>query len=124
MSMKFSIHGKVYDAEAGLQKVSLQTLFELKTEHNLGMKSLAAQAEKFQNVTDPMDILEDAASFKVFLVVIWLARKHAGENLTLEEANSDFGIADLQFVIPEDVPESPKAPADSAADVSPAPPTT
>lgn len=124
--MKFRIGDKEYDAELGLRKASLLTLFELKSKHGIGLKSLAATAKKFEQIADPMDLLEDEESFQLFLVVIWLARKYAGEKLTLEEANSDFALDELVLVV-EDEPEAeaagpdPKAPASAPAALPPMP---
>ena len=123
-AMQFRIKGKLYDAEAGLRKVTLLTLFELKSRHGIGMKQLAATAKKFEAITDPMELLEDEEAFKLFLVVIWLARKHAGENMTLEEANNDFSLDEMALIVPDDeaVAPAPKAPTDSVPAVLPAMP--
>jgi hypothetical protein len=112
MSMKFRINGKEYDAGAGVEKATLQTLYVLKVKHGIGMRSLADAALRLEKITDPMEILEDPEGLQAFMVIVWLARKQAGEFLTLEEANDDFGIADLELVEddePEVGSESPKA---------------
>lgn len=96
--MKFKINGTEYDPEMGLRKATLQTLFELKVKHGIGMKSLMASAKRMEKISDPTDLLEDPEAFQTFMVVIWLARRYAGERLSLEEANDDFGIADLVLV--------------------------
>lgn len=124
--MKFRIKGKEYDAEAGLKKATLLTLFELKSRHGIGMKQLAATAKKFEEITDPMELLDNTESFQLFLVVIWLARKYAGEKLTLEEANDDFSIDELALIVDdEEAPEAagpdPKAPASAPAAQPPMP---
>lgn len=111
MSMKFRINGKEYDAGAGLEKATLQTLYVLKVKHGIGLKSLAEAAKRLEKISDPMEIMEDTEGLQAFMVIIWLARKHAGEIISLEDANDDFGIADLEMV-DDDEPEvgdSPKA---------------
>lgn len=119
--MKFEINGKRYDPIEGVRGVSLQTLYELKVRHGVGVKDLQQNARKMEKVKDAAEIFEDAEAFKTFMVIIWLARKHAGETMTLEEANSDFGMKDLLVVREEgDAPLSeepaidPKAQAASA----------
>lgn len=118
--MKFMIGDKEYDAEAGVSKVTLATLYDLKLRHGIGMKALVEMTEKFGTFTDPMDLLEDKNAFQAFRVVIWLARKHAGEkNLSLDDA-TDFPLDSLLLMVDEEeeVPD-PKAPEDSAPDGDP-----
>lgn len=114
--MKFLIGDKQYDAEEGLSKVSLATLYELKVKTGIGMKTLAGMAQKLGTYTDPMDLLEDKDSFRALMIVIWLARRHAGEHLSLEESSSfpldEFRLVDEER--PEEAEPDPKAPAASA----------
>lgn len=108
--MKLRINGTVYDPVLGLQKVTLQTLFELKVRHGVSIRDLQAAARKMDKITDPIEVFEDAEAFQTFMVIIWLARRYAGEKVSLEEANSDFGLVDLEIIREaEDEPE--KAPA-------------
>lgn len=113
--MKFLIEGREYDAEAGVQKVTLATLYELKVRHGIGMKGIMAAAKKISEFTDPMDLLEDKEAFQAFRVIIWLARKHAGEkNISLDDATS-FPLDTLMLIVEEEDEDEadPKAPADS-----------
>lgn len=110
--MKFVIKGKEYDPKLGLQKVSLNTLFELKVKHNVGVRDLQAAALRLEKIKDPLDLLEDVEAFQTFLIVIWLARRFAGDvgvngkPITLTEANDDFAITDL-LLLTEDGDEEP-----------------
>lgn len=123
--MQFEINGKTYDAELGLRKATLLTLFELKSRHGVGVKKLAETAKRFEKITDPMELLEDTDSFQLFLIVIWLARRYAGEKLTLEQANDDFALDELKLIVPdsEGPAADPKGPTDSAPDGVPPMPT-
>jgi hypothetical protein len=56
--MKFKIGEKEYDAESGVAKASLTTVYELKKEYGIGMKQVMASAQKFQTFEDASDILE------------------------------------------------------------------
>lgn len=124
-SMKFKIGDKDYDAGEALQKVTLATLYELKVRTGIGVKSMAAMAQKISEYENPMDLLEDKEAFQAFRVVIWLARKHAGEhNLTLDQA-TDFPLDSMYLYNDEqealdklqaEAEAGPKV--DSAADVS------
>lgn len=89
--MKFLIEGREYDLKNGISKATLYTLYELKCKYGIGIKSLVAASKKMGAVSDPMDFLEDEQTFQTFLAVIWLARRYAGEKLTLEQAN-DFAM--------------------------------
>lgn len=117
--MKFMIGDKEYDAEEGLSKVSLHTLYELKVKTGIGMKTLAQMAQRLGQFDDPMDVLDDKDAFRALMIVVWLARRYAGEHLSLEESSS-FPLEDFKLVV-EDEPEGeedPKAPpaSDPAAD--------
>jgi hypothetical protein len=121
--MKFMIGDKEYDAEQGVAKVSLSTLYELKVKHGIGMKTLVSMTRHFADFKDPLDLLEDKNAFRAFMIIIWLARRYAGEHCSLEEA-SQFPLDSLRIVNDEPEPESdPKAPTASSPDES-APATT
>lgn len=126
--MKFKISGNdtVYDAQAGVEKATLHQLYELKVKHGIGVKTLARMVQNMSKFEDPTDVLDDKDGFRALMIVIWLARRHAGEStLSLEQA-TDFPISDLEMV-EEEVPEAeadPKAttPASEAAASAPAAP--
>lgn len=101
--MKLKISGKVYDVEAGASKVKLQTLLVMQRDYGVNMADLAEKAERFKDVKDPRQLLGNPDLLEALLILIWMARKHAGENMTLEESG-DFPIDELEFVS-EDVPE-------------------
>jgi hypothetical protein len=118
--MIFIIEGKEYDVDQGMAKVTLQTLFELKAKHGISAKDLQGMAGYLQkfNGKDPAELLDDKVALRGLMVVIWLARKHAGEKLSMEEANS-FPMD--QFLIKPEEPvadDDPKeaTPPDSEAD--------
>ena len=88
--MIFVIEGTEYDVNMGLAKVSLHTLFELKVKHGISAKDLQGMArylEKF-NGAPATDLMDDKVALRAMMVVIWLARRYAGEKLSMEEANS------------------------------------
>lgn len=135
--MKFRIgtgpDAKDYDAEAALEKVSLATLYELKVRTGLGIKSLVDMAKRLSEFQeDPMQLLEDKEAFQAFRVVIWLARKHAGEkNISIDDA-TNFPLNELflysdEEPLEEQVTPDPKADsgaAGSAVAAAPVPTTT
>lgn len=115
--MKFTINGVEYDVEAGASKATLQTLYVMKTKYGIGVKQLVSMSRKFKEFENPLDILDDPEAFNAFRAMIWLARTHAGEKLTLDEA-CDFPLDQMVFSTPdvEDEDADPKATADSAPD--------
>ena len=120
--MKFTIRGKEYDIEAGASKATLQTLYVMRTKYGIGVKALAEMGQKFKTFKNPMEILDDPEAFNAFRAMIWLARTHAGDKVTIEEA-CDFSLDEMIFEEPEPEPEEaavdPKATADSEAGDAP-----
>lgn len=109
--MKIIIEGKEYDLTAALQRPTLFLVREMKIRTGYGMKSLKEQSERFKGLTED-DFLEDADLMGAFMAMIWLARRTAGENLSLEAANS-FDFNEMQWA-----PDEPAiAPADPAAEL-------
>lgn len=99
--MKFTINGIEYDVEAGASKATLQTLYVMKTKYGIGVKQLVEMSRKFKTFENPLDILDDPDAFNAFRAMIWLARTHAGEKLTLDEA-CDFPLDQMVFTTPDD----------------------
>lgn len=119
------IGDREYDAEAGISKATLTTAYELKVRTGIGMKTLAERASKLGEFKDATDVLEDKDAFQAFRIIIWLARKHAGEkNLSLDDA-TDFSMDDFRMVVDEDEQEpEPDPKADSVAGENAEGPTT
>jgi hypothetical protein len=118
------IDGKEYDTIHSMQKPSLSILKEMLVKTGMGMKTLAERADKLNGIT-PIDILDDAEHLETLMVLVWLARRVAGEVLTLEEAN-DFPLDSMLRVVddkPEEEAPDPKAQAGSAPAAKPLPKT-
>jgi hypothetical protein len=117
--VKLEIDGKQYDLEAGMARADLYTLFELKSKYGIGMQSMLKAAERMKGL-DPMAMLEDVELFQTFLAMIWLARRHAGERLTLEESTS-IPLTELRVVDEEgaEVADPPQALTGSAQGAAP-----
>lgn len=86
--MKLIVGDKKYELEDSLQKASLNDLYVLKVRSGMGIKSLKKNLEAMQSYEDPLDFLDDAENIMALQAMIWLCRRHAGENLSIEEANS------------------------------------
>ncbi len=108
--MKLIIEGKEYDLTAALQRPTLFLVREMKIRTGYGMKSLKEQSARFKGLKED-DFLEDVDLMGAFMAMIWLARRQAGENLSLEAATS-FDFNALEWA-----PDEPEiAPADPAAE--------
>lgn len=117
--MKLKISGKEYDIEAGASKVTLQTLYVMQKDYGVNMADLAQTAERFKECKDPRQLLGNPETLHALLVMIWMARRYAGETMTLEESGS-FPLDELEFVGDETAPEpDPKEQTGSAADAEP-----
>lgn len=118
---KLRISGVVYDMETAIPKTSLQTLLVMKRDYGYTMPMIVKLSSKLEKLTDPMAVLEDEELLQGFLVIIWLARRHNGEDVTLEESSNNVILDELELVDdgePEQAPD-PKEQTGSAADAAP-----
>ena len=116
--MKFRIDDKEYDAQAAVENMSLQTLVDLKRSSGIGIKTLVESVKEFKKFKSPLDLLDSLEALDAFRILIWLSRRDAGENLTMEEANS-FPLNKFALIV-DDEPATeepdPKALPDSVVD--------
>lgn len=106
--MKLIVGDKKYELEESLQKASLNDLYVLKVRSGMGIKSLKDNLERMQTYADPLEFLDEADNIMALQAMIWLCRRHSGENLSIEEANS-CPINEIGF-------ETDEEPAGPAAD--------
>lgn len=126
---KLKISGVVYDMETAIPKTSLQTLLIMKRDYGYTMPMIVKLSSKLEKLTDPMAVLEDEEMLQGFLIIIWLARRHAGEDVTLEESSNAVILDEIEMV--EDDEAEPEAAAadpkeqtgsEAGASVPPLPP--
>ncbi len=96
--MKLKISGKLYDPEAGASKVTLQTLLVMQRDYGINMVQLAEGAKRMQAIKNPNEVFGDPEMLEAFLVMVWLARRYAGEEMTLEESSA-VPIDELELVM-------------------------
>lgn len=101
--MKLIVAGKTYPLQEAIQGATLRNLYALKIQTGLGMKSLRdtfkrmeASAPKDGSQGDPLDFLEDADNLLALQAMVWLCKRHAGEPVTVAEAN-DFPLSQIGF---------------------------
>jgi hypothetical protein len=121
--VKIKIEGKEYDLAAALERPTLFLVREMKIRTGYGMKAIMDAADSFQGKTEE-EILDDPDLIGALIAMIWLARRHAGEQLTFEQAGS-FDISAMEYIddpAPAEASDLPKDPAtDSAAAAEPVP---
>lgn len=112
--MHVIVGDKRYEFEA-LNKASLLDLMELKKQTGLTMETLGdliAKMETQQKDDPEFDFLGDEGNLLVLAVMIWLARRRAGERSLKFEDSADVPLSDVQLVADE---------ADEAPEESPDP---
>lgn len=117
--MKLVLAGTEYSVNDSLQKATLSDLLQLKVKTGIGMKTLKDSLDLMSTLADPEDFLDDERILLALNALIWLCRRHAGERLTLDEAN-DVALEDVSFnTDDEDVAavdaDPTQAPTDSGA---------
>lgn len=113
--MKLGIDGKVYDLKGALMRPSLNDLHALLLATGIGVKTLKLRMQRIDELPDFEDIFEDAELMDALRSLVWLARRNAGERLSVEDAN-DFGMDTFELVSDED-----DVPAADLADPTTAP---
>ncbi|MEA5454471.1 hypothetical protein SPF06_07035 [Sinomonas sp. JGH33] len=115
--MKFRLRDREYDLQAALERPTLLLLREMKIRTGYGMKAIRDMAPRFQKtmgaaegLTDEqkeelfIEAMDDPDFLGVFIAMIWLARRHAGEQLSFDEAAS-FEFDELEMVADEQDPK-------------------
>lgn len=117
--MQLVIRGKRYDLKETLSKPSLNDLYYLKVKTvseefpgGVSLKTMVPIMEKMASFDDPSDIIDDAELLLNLRALVYLCRKHAGENVTLDTAN-DFPLDEFAFELEDsDTVPQPGAAAD------------
>ncbi len=101
--MLIHIGENTYSATDGIREASLNDLYyiKLKTrdeEHPTGVSliTLKAYLAEFQKVTTGAELVDNLDALMGLRCLVFIARRHAGEKVTLEEAN-DFQLSQLSF---------------------------
>ncbi len=114
--MLLRIDGKDYSITDALTHPSLYDLHALKLSTGMGLQSLMKATDRIDEYKgDFMQAFEESDLLLAFMAIIWLARRCAGERLTMEEANS-FPVDEIEM-IEEDSDRAGKA-AEAAEDAA------
>lgn len=94
--MKLVIGSTQYDLEHAMQKASLNDLYDMTFQTGVGMSSLGSSLEGVN--TDDLDaVMDDPKVFQALRCLIFLARRYAGEKVSVAQANA-FPFSDLSFL--------------------------
>lgn len=97
--MKFIISGTEYGT-ASLSKLTLWDTIELQKQTGMNMDAFGARIEAMEQAGEP--------DMEVIGILVWLARRRAGEALTLEAA-CDFPLDELETILEDgDEPVDPQ----------------
>lgn len=98
--MKLIISGVEYPLE-NINEASLDDLMQLRKQTGLGIKGLREQLATFSDGDDPESVLDDPDKLLALGALVWLARRKAGEKLTLEQACA-FPLSEMEMLDDED----------------------
>lgn len=114
-SVKLIVGDKKYPLQEAIQGATLRNLYTLKLQTKgeghpgIGIKSLRDAFQRMQDnapkdgaAADPLDFLEDAENLLALQAMVWLCKRHAGESVTVAEAN-DFPLSKIGFEAEEEV---------------------
>ncbi len=103
--MHVVVSGTEYHFDA-LNKASLLDLIELKKQTGLTMESLGAIVSRLDEAKDDdgFDFTSDEGGLVALAVMIWLARRRAGERSLKFEDSADVPLDEIQFVADAEEP--------------------
>lgn len=119
---KIIISGVAYGLDDSLGRASLGDLYTLKLKLGVSVKTITTTFQKFGELGEnedfsPLDLLDDAEVIRNLQGIVFLARRKAGENISVEDAGA-VSFMDIEFELDDDdaeaAAEAPKAPTDSA----------
>jgi hypothetical protein len=112
--MKIIIKDREYDPQSATT-ATLWDLCELRSETGLSLAQVQdrlAELSQLPEAEQAAGIFE-SGRLEALMALIWLLRRRAGEQLTLEQATNDFAVADLRITADDDEPGD-GAPKDDA----------
>lgn len=106
--MKLIVGDQKYPLQEAIQGATLRNLYVLKVQSGVGIKSLRDAFQRMQDsapkdgtAADPLDFLEDEENLLALQAMVWLCKRHAGESVTVSEAN-DFPLSKIGFEADEE----------------------
>lgn len=93
--MKLVIGPTVYDLTPAMENATLNDLYQMTLETGIGMSTLGKKLQRV-DTGNLETVMDDPEVFAALRCLIFLARRYAGEKVTVTSAN-DFAFADLSF---------------------------
>lgn len=100
--MKIVIKGREYDPQSAAQ-ATLWDLRELKRETGLSLDQIQNRLAAVGQLpeTEQAAAIFAGDNLDALLALIWLLRRRAGEQLSLEQATNDFAVSELEMIADE-----------------------
>ncbi len=124
--MKLIVAGKKYPLQESIQGATLRNLYVLKMQTGIGIKSLRDAFKRMQDSApkdgtpaDPLDFLEEEENLLALQAMVWLCKRHAGEAVTVSEAN-DFPLSQIGFETEAEEGAAAEDPTQGPTDTDPA----
>lgn len=128
MAKYLELNGKRYEWSNALRRPTLNDLMALKLATGIGMRQITAQLRTYDRLAlDAQarratweefaeDLSEEPDVMAALRALVWLARRQAGEHLTIDEAG-DFRPDEFRIVAdePAEAPADPTPPATVSA---------
>lgn len=128
--MKLIVGDNKYPLKEAIQGATLRNLYTLKLQTKgdghpgIGIKSLRDAFKRMQDrapkdgtKADPLEFLEDEENLLALQAMVWLCKRHAGEFVTVEEANQ-FPLSRIGFEAEAEEPK-PEDPTVARTDTAP-----
>lgn len=120
---KIVISGVKYGLDDSVGRASLGDLYTLKVKLGVSVKTITKTFARFGELAEnddfsPLDMLDDAEIIRNLQGIVFLARRKAGENISVDDAGM-VSFMDIEFELEDDeeeavAEEAPKAQTDSA----------
>jgi hypothetical protein len=85
-----------------VDSATLADLLAIRSQTGFSKKDLREMAERTEKLTEE-EVEDSDEALTMIGILVWLSRRHAGEDLTLEEACA-FPLAELEFILEKDDP--------------------
>lgn len=105
--MKLVIGSTEYELQPAMEKASLNDLYAMTLQTGVGMATLGASLETV-DTNDLATAMDKPEMFQALRCLIFLARRYAGEQCTVQSANA-FPFSDLAFVDDEEAADEAEA---------------
>lgn len=102
------VSGQSYSLEDTIAKSTLGDLTALKMSTGIGIKTIKDSIIRMAASGSPDDFLDDEIILRSIGALVWLAKRRAGETLTIEQATDvPMGEVQFRFTVADEADEDP-----------------